>query len=193
MRHFLFIVCMVMASPLLSQSLTQQQKEFCVETFRKYLHVDENLIQQRIDFLKSLDNSPEDIAWYRQNITRMDSVMNAAISYIGKDNLTNLAGLFEKERYNIYAHPHNDTYLCYDLHSVMALIYSKVIDGDREYYTILADMAEFSRLMIETVQANWDEPHPLYLKVLDELKQIYRILNNPDKIKEIDSLLDKKS
>ena len=123
----------------------------------------------------------------------MDSVMNAAISYVGKDNLTNLAGLFEKERYNIYAHPHNDTYLCYDLHSVMALIYSKVIDGDREYYTILADMAEFSRLMIETVQANWDEPHPLYLKVLDELKQIYRILNNPDKIKEIDSLLDKKS
>ena len=193
MRHFLFIVCMVMASPLFSQSLTEKQKEFYVETFRKYLHVDENLIQQRIDFLKSLDNSPEDIAWYRQNITRMDSVMNAAISYVGKDNLTNLAGLFEKERYNIYAHPHNDTYLCYDLHSVMALIYSKVIDGDREYYTILADMAEFSRLMIETVQANWDEPHPLYLKVLDELKQIYRILNNPDKIKEIDSLLDKKS
>ena len=74
----------------------------------------------------------------------------------------------------------------------MALIYAKVIDGDREYYTILADMAEFSRLMIETVQANWDEPHPLYRKVLDELKQIYRILNNPDKIKEIDSLLDKK-
>ena len=35
MRHFLFIVCMVMASPLFSQSLTEKQKEFCVVTFRK--------------------------------------------------------------------------------------------------------------------------------------------------------------
>ena len=80
--------------------------------------------------------------------------------------------------------------LCYDFHSVMALIYSNIIDDDKEYYTKLADYGEYSKMLIEAVQANWDKPHPLYLQVLKELKQIYEILENQSKIKELDLLIN---
>ena len=39
--------------------------------------------------------------------------------------------------------------------------------------------------MIEAVQANWKEPHSLYLQVLEELKHVYEILENQSKINEM--------
>ena len=181
-----------MAQPMLGQVLSEQQKEFCIETFKKYLNVKEELIEERLVTLKLVQSGQEDISeWYRDNIVRIDSVMNASIELVKLDESMKLADLFEKERYNIYAHPHNDTYLCYDFHSVLALIYSNTIKDDREYFTKLADLGEYSKMIIEAVQANWNEPHPLYLQVLEELKVIYTELGNQSKIQEFESLIAK--
>ena len=192
MKNILFILFILLAQPMLGQVLSEQQKEFCIETFKKYLNVKEELIEERLVTLKLVQSGQEDISeWYRDNIVRIDSVMNASIELVKLDESMKLADLFEKERYNIYAHPHNDTYLCYDFHSVLALIYSNTIKDDREYFTKLADLGEYSKMIIEAVQANWNEPHPLYLQVLEELKVIYTELGNQSKIQEFESLIAK--
>lgn len=190
MKYITFALFIFLAQQMLSQVLTNEQKDFCIATFGNYLNVQEDLIKERVEILNSLNTTEADIVWFKDNIIRMDSVMNASIALVKKDDCINLANLLEKERYNIYAHPHNDTYLCYDFHSVMALIYSNIIEDDKEYYTKLADYGEYSKMMIEAVQANWDKPHPLYLQVLKELKQIYEILENQSKIKELDLLIN---
>ena len=179
------------ALPTFGQVFNNEQKDFCISTFNKYLNVKEELIKERIEILRSLNTTEENIIWFKDNIMRMDSVMKASIELVKKDDCLDLSNLLERERYNIYAHPHNDTYLCYDFHSVMALIYSNIIEDDKEYYAKLADFGEYSRMMIEAVQANWDKPHPLYLQVLKELKQIYEILENQSKANEIQLLIQK--
>jgi hypothetical protein len=49
----------------------------------------------------------------------------------------------------------------------------------------VADLGEYSKMMIEAVQANWEEHHPLYMQVLEELKQVYEILENQTKINDM--------
>ena len=191
MKNIIFIVFMFLAQPVFSQVLTSEQKNFCISTLSNYLNVKEELIKEKVEILKSLNTTEEGIAWFKNNIIRMDSVMNASIGLVKKDDCVNLANLLEKERYNIYAHPHNDTYQCYDFHSVMALIYSNIIEDDREYYAKLADYGEYSKMLIEAVHVNWDKHHPLYLQVLKELKRIYEILENQTKINEIQLLIQK--
>lgn len=186
MKHLIFTIFILLAQSTFCQVFTPEQKDLCIETFKKYLNVKEKLIEERLVTLKLVRSGQEDISeWYRNNIVRIDSVMNASIELVKKDDCLNLANLLEKERYNIYAHPHNDSHLCYDFHSVMALIYSNIIEDDKEYYAKLADFGEYSRMMIEAVQANWDKPHPLYLQVLNELKLIYTELGNQSKINEM--------
>ena len=192
MKHLILGILILLAQPMFCQVFTPEQKDFCIETFKKYLNVKEELIEERLVTLKLVQSGQEDISeWYRDNIVRIDSVMNASIELVKLDESMKLADLFEKERYNIYAHPHNDTYLCYDFHSVLALIYSNIIKDDRKYYTKLADLGEYSKMIIEAVQANWNEPHPLYLQVLEELKVIYTELGNQSKIQEFKSLIAK--
>lgn len=185
MKSILFLLLIFLAQPMFCQVLTKEQKDFCISTFNNYLNVKEKLVKERIEVLKSLNSSKEDIDWFKDNTIRMDSVMNVCIEFAENDDCINLAKLLEKERYNIYAHPHNDSYLCYDFHSVMALIYSNTIKGDRKYFMKLADLGEYSKIMIEAVQANWEKPHPLYLQVLNELKQIYETLENQSKVNEM--------
>lgn len=192
MKHLILGILILLAQPMFCQVFTPEQKDFCIETFKKYLNVKEELIEERLVTLKLVQSGQEDISeWYRDNIVRIDSVMNASIELVKLDESMKLADLFEEERYNIYAHPHNDTYLCYDFHSVLALIYSNIIKDDRKYYTKLADLGEYSKMIIEAVQANWNEPHPLYLQVLEELKVIYTELGNQSKIQEFESLIAK--
>ena len=192
MRNLILGILILLAQPMFCQVFTPEQKDFCIETFKKYMNVKEELIEERLVTLKLVQSGQEDISeWYRDNIVRIDSVMNASIELVKLDESMKLADLFEKERYNIYAHPHNDTYLCYDFHSVLALIYSNTIKDDREYFTKLADLGEYSKMIIEAVQANWNEPHSLYLQVLEELKVIYTELGNQSKIQEFESLIAK--
>ena len=192
MRNLILGILILLAQPMFCQVFTPEQKDFCIETFKKYLNVKEELIEERLVTLKLVQSGQEEISeWYRDNIVRIDSVMNASIELVKLDESMKLADLFEKERYNIYAHPHNDTYLCYDFHSVLALIYSNTIKDDREYFTKLADLGEYSKMIIEAVQSNWNEPHPLYLQLLEELKVIYTELGNQSKIQEFESLIAK--
>ena len=192
MRNLILGILILLAQPMFCQVFTPEQKDFCIETFKKYMNVKEELIEERLVTLKLVQSGQEDIfEWYKNNVVRIDSVMNASIELVKLDESMKLADLFEKERYNIYAHPHNDTYLCYDFHSVLALIYSNTIKDDREYFTKLADLGEYSKMIIEAVQANWNEPHPLYLQVLEELKYIYTELENQSKIQEFESLIAK--
>ena len=192
MRNVLFILYILLAQPTFCQVLTFEQKDFCVETFMKYLNVKKELIEERLVTLNLIEGGQEDIfEWYKNNVVRIDSVMNASIELVKQNENMKLADLLEKERYNIYAHPHNDTYLCYNFHSVLALIYSNTIKDDEEYFTKLAGLGEYSKMIIEVVQANWNEPHPLYLQVLEELKLIYTELSNKSKIQEIEQLIAK--
>ena len=192
MRHLILGILILLAQPMFCQVFTPEQKDFCIETFKKYLNVKEELIEERLVTLKLVQSGQEEISeWYRDNIVRIDSVMNASIDLVKQDESMKLADLLEKERYNIYAHPHNDTYLCYDFHSVLALIYSNTIKDDREYFTKLADLGEYSKKIIEAVQSNWNEPHSLYLQVLEELKVIYTELGNQSKVQEIEGLIAK--
>ena len=192
MRNVLFILYILLAQPTFCQVLTFEQKDFCVETFMKYLNVRKELIEERLVTLNLIEGGQEDIfEWYKNNVVRIDSVMNASIELVKQNENMKLADLLEKERYNIYAHPHNDTYLCYNFHSVLALMYSNTIKDDKEYFTKLADLGEYSKMIIEAVQANWNEPHPLYLQVLEELKYIYIELENQSKVQEIEGLIAK--
>ena len=192
MRNLILGILILLAQPMFCQVFTPEQKDFCIETFKKYLNVKEELIEERLVTLKLVQSGQEEISeWYRDNIVRIDSVMNASIELVKQDENMKLADLLEKERYNIYAHPHNDTYLCYNFHSVLALIYSNTIKDDEEYFTKLAGLGEYSKMIIEAVQANWNEPHPLYLQVLEELKYIYIELENQSKVQEIEGLIAK--
>ena len=192
MRNVLFILYILLAQPTFCQVLTFEQKNFCVETFMKYLNVKKELIEERFVTLNLIEGGQEDIfEWYKNNVVRIDSVMNASIELVKQNENMKLADLLEKERYNIYAHPHNDTYLCYNFHSVLALMYSNTIKDDKEYFTKLAGLGEYSKMIIEAVQANWNEPHPLYLQVLEELKYIYIELENQSKVQEIEGLIAK--
>ena len=192
MRNLILGILILLAQPMFCQVFIPEQKDFCIETFKKYMNVKEELIEERLVTLKLVQSGQEDISeWYRDNIVRIDSVMNASIELVKQDESMKLADLLEKERYNIYAHPHNDTYLCYNFHSVLALIYSNTIKDDREYFTKLADLGEYSKMIIEAVQSNWNEPHPLYIQVLEELKYIYTELRNKSKIQEFESLIAK--
>ena len=192
MRNVLFILYILLAQPAFCQVLTFEQKDFCVATFMKYLDVKKELIEERLVTLNLIEGGQEDIfEWYKNNVVRIDSVMNASIELVKQNENMKLADLLEKERYNIYAHPHNDTYLCYNFHTVLALIYSNTIKDDEEYFTKLAGLGEYSKMIIEAVQANWNEPHPLYLQVLEELKYIYIELENQSKVQEIEGLIAK--
>ena len=112
MRNVWFILYILLAQPTFCQVLTFEQKDFCVETFMKYLNVKKELIEERLVTLNLIEGGQEDIfEWYKNNVVRIDSVMNASIELVKQNENMKLADLLEKERYNIYAHPHNDTYL----------------------------------------------------------------------------------
>ena len=185
MRLLIFVIFILLAHPMIGQILSEQQKEFCLSTFNHYRYAKEGLVKEMIESMKSFNRSEADIAWYKDNIVRVDSIMDVCVDLVNKNDCRNLAKLLEKERYNIYAHPHNDTYLCYYFNAVMSLVYSHAIEDDREYYTKVADLGEYSKMMIEAVQANWKEPHSLYLQVLEELKHVYEVLENQSKINEM--------
>lgn len=186
----IIIIGLFMLLPCKAQ-LTKEQQEFCISTFQSFLNADEELIQDREKlFLLNLKHSgsKKDKAWFRKNIAHVDSIMQQSIKLIKQNESKKVLDILDSELYNIYGHPKNDTYNCWQLHSVLALLYSIHIKDDKEFYTKTASLAEFSRLQIEAVQANWKELHPLYKQVLNELIQIYEALGNNSKKAEIEKL-----
>lgn len=175
-----------------AETLTKEQQEFCLNAFKLYLNVDESRIEESLEFIKLLvkysDGDNETQEYFQRNIVHIDSVMQHCIELVKQEDYKKLIEIFKKERMNIVAHPNNTVDNEWHLYSVFALLYAQYIEDDKDYYTKLAELGEWSRMHIEAVQANWKEPHPLYKQVLDELLQIYEALDNPKKKSEIEKL-----
>lgn len=174
-----------------SETLTKEQQEFCINTFNLYLDVDNNHVEESLRFIKLLQKHMEGYEedaqeYFQQNIIHIDSVMHHCIELVKQEDYKTLIDILENERMNIVAHPNNTVDNEWQLHSVFALLYAQYIDDDKEYYSKLAELGEWSRMHIEAVQANSGKPHPLYKQVLNELLQIYDTLDYQDKKVEIE-------
>ena len=106
--------------------------------------------------------------------------MHRCINLVKQKESKRLLDILEKERMNIVAHPNNTVDYEWQLHSVFALLYTKYCEDDKEYWTKLAELGEWSRMHIEAYQMN-NKFHPLYKEVLNELVQIYDTLGNQTK------------
>lgn len=167
-------------------TFTKEQQDFCINTFKLYLDKDRAEISQ--EFLKLLSkhsdmNNTEE--WYQANLAHIDSVMHCCINLVEQEENKKLLDILEKERMNIVAHPNNTVDNEWQLHSVFALLYTKYCEDDKEYWTKLAELGEWSRMHIEAYQS---KSHPLYKQVLSELIQIYEALGDESKKSEIDKL-----
>ena len=162
-----------------------ENKELCLKTFKEYLEVGQRR-KEATEFIKlMLKYSDESKAekekswkWYQANIVHVDSVMQHCIELTEQGESKQLLDLLVAERENIYAHPNNSISNCWDLHSVYAMLYSIYIKDDKDYYTKIAELAEYSRMQIEVYQKSNEKQHILYKQVLNELLQIYKTLQN---------------
>ena len=64
------------------------------------------------------------------------------------------------------------------------------VKDDKDYYTKIAELAEYSRMQIEVYQKSNEKQHVLYKQVLNELLQIYKTLQNQEKIKEVENIIN---
>lgn len=175
----------------------KENKELCLKTFKEYLEVGQRR-KEATEFIKlMLKYSDESKAekekswkWYQANIVHVDSVMQHCIELTEQGESKQLLDLLVAERENIYAHPNNSISNCWDLHSVYAMLYSIYIKDDKDYYTKIAELAEYSRMQIEVYQKSNEKQHVLYKQVLNELLQIYKTLQNQEKIKEVENIIN---
>ena len=180
-----------------AQTITDEHQKFCIETFNIYLQSDYPKAKQSEDLYRlmikhsdiSEEEKAESILWYKRNLVHVDSVMHTCVSLVEHHDYEKLIKLLEVERINIISHPNNDVYNEWQLQSVMALLYSRLIPDDTGFYRKLEPLAEWSRMHIEAIQGQNGKEHPLYRQVLNELKEIYSSLNESKKIMEIDKLL----
>ena len=174
-----------------------ENKELCLNTFKEYLEVGQRR-KEATEFIKlMLKYSDESKAekekswkWYQANIVHVDSVMQHCIELTEQGESKQLLDLLVAERGNIYAHPNNSISNCWDLHSVYAMLYSIYIKDDKDYYVKIAELAEYSRMQIEVYQKSNEKQHVLYKQVLNELLQIYKTLQNQEKIKEVENIIN---
>lgn len=173
-------------------TFTKEQQAFCISTFKLYLDVDKEHVEESQKFIKLLakhsDGYDEKEAsdYFQHNIVHIDSVMRHCINLIERKESKELLDILEKERMNIVAHPNNTVDNEWQLHSVLALLYTKYCEDDKEYWTKLAELGEWSRMHIEAYQG---KSHPLYKQVLSELILIYDTLGNQSKKLEIEKTM----
>ena len=171
--------------------------DLCLKTFKEYLEVGQRR-KEATEFIKlMLKYSDESKAekerswkWYQANTVHVDSVMQHCIELTEQGESKQLLNLLVAERENIYAHPNNSISNSWYLHSVYAMLYSIYIKDDKDYYTKIAELAEYSRMQIEVYQKSNEKQHVLYKQVLNELLQIYKTLQNQEKIKEVENIIN---
>lgn len=194
-KAIIFLSCLlvIIACNQQKKVITKEQQDFCISTFKLYLNTDEKHIEESLQFIKVLqkhsDNNEDLENWYHSNVVHIDSIMYYCIDLVQREDSKTLLDILEKERMNIVAHPNNTVENEWQLHSVLSLLYSIYCKGNKEYWTKLAELGEWSRMHIETVQASWKEPHPLYKQVLNELMQIYEALGNNSKKAEFEKAI----
>ena len=52
MKHLILGILILLIQPMFGQVFTSEQKDFCIETFKKYMNVKEELIEERLVTLK---------------------------------------------------------------------------------------------------------------------------------------------
>ncbi len=197
MKLLLIIMFELFIPQFCMPNVFKENKELCLKTFKEYLEVGQRR-KEATEFIKlMLKYSDESKAekekswkWYQANIVHVDSVMQHCIELTEQGESKQLLDLLVAERENIYAHPNNSISNCWDLHSVYAMLYSIYIKDDKDYYTKIAELAEYSRMQIEVYQKSNEKQHVLYKQVLNELLQIYKTLQNQEKIKEVENIIN---
>lgn len=197
MKLLLIIMFELFIPQFCMPNVFKENKELCLKTFKEYLEVGQRR-KEATEFIKlMLKYSDESKAekekswkWYQANIVHVDSVMQHCIELTEQGESKQLLDLLVAERENIYAHPNNSISNCWDLHSVYAMLYSIYIKDDKDYYTKIAELAEYSRMQIEVYQKSNEKQHALYKQVLNELLQIYKTLQNQEKIKEVENIIN---
>lgn len=197
MKLLLIIMFELFIPQFCMPNVFKENKELCLNTFKEYLEVGQRR-KEATEFIKlMLKYSDESKAekekswkWYQANIVHVDSVMQHCIELTEQGESKQLLDLLVAERENIYAHPNNSISNCWDLHSVYAMLYSIYIKDDKDYYTKIAELAEYSRMQIEVYQKSNEKQHVLYKQVLNELLQIYKTLQNQEKIKEVENIIN---
>lgn len=197
MKLLLIIMFELFIPQFCMSNVFTENKELCLKTFKEYLEVGQRR-KEATEFIKlMLKYSDESKAekekswkWYQANIVHVDSVMQHCIELTEQGESKQLLNLLVAERENIYAHPNNSISNCWDLHSVYAMLYSIYIKDDKDYYTKIAELAEYSRMQIEVYQKSNEKQHVLYKQVLNELLQIYKTLQNQEKIKEVENIIN---
>lgn len=197
MKLLLIIMFELFIPQFCMPNVFKENKELCLKTFKEYLEVGQRR-KEATEFIKlMLKYSDESKAekekswkWYQANIVHVDSVMQHCIELTEQGESKQLLNLLVAERENIYAHPNNSISNCWNLHSVYAMLYSIYIKDDKDYYTKIAELAEYSRMQIEVYQKSNEKQHVLYKQVLNELLQIYKTLQNQEKIKEVENIIN---
>lgn len=197
MKLLLIIMFELFIPQFCMPNVFKENKELCLKTFKEYLEVGQRR-KEATEFIKlMLKYSDESKAekekswkWYQANIVHVDSVMQHCIELTEQGESKQLLNLLVAERENIYAHPNNSISNCWDLHSVYAMLYSIYIKDNKDYYTKIAELAEYSRMQIEVYQKSNEKQHVLYKQVLNELLQIYKTLQNQEKIKEVENIIN---
>lgn len=197
MKLLLIIMFELFIPQFCMPNVFKENKELCLKTFKEYLEVGQRR-KEATEFIKlMLKYSDESKAekekswkWYQANIVHVDSVMQHCIELTEQGESKQLLDLLVAERENIYAHPNNSISNCWDLHSVYAMLYSIYIKDDKDYYVKIAELAEYSRMQIEVYQKSNEKQHVLYKQVLNELLQIYKTLQNQEKIKEVENIIN---
>lgn len=177
--------------------LTEEEKETCIFVFESYLSVDKEAIDTHLETTRTILSSDgvsaseieATISEIAENTKHINAVLEECIELVKKGEATPAIELLEKERFNIYAHPANDTYTCLDLHIAMAMLYSASVETEQEYISKWTELLEYNKLHIEAVQANSKQIHPDYEYVLSELYYAYDILGREEERQEIDDIL----
>ena len=193
MKNILLIALILLVQPMCAQQLERWQKDFCINTLRGYTKVDDSLKIERLRLLSLLNKhwaAQKGVEqWFLNNIARTDSLINVCVELVENSECAKLAALLEKERWNLYAHPHKTVALCWDLHSVLSLMYSVTTEDDTQFYKKVVILAEYSKVHAEAVQASLKELHPLYRQIMEELLYMYDALGYNEKASEVAKVL----
>lgn len=156
--------------------LTIDPEELVVRTMtERFQAVDEDLLKEQEEFhLMILKDSSEEekdeyIKWFYANVAHIDSIGTQVTELMKQKKYAELVNLMEKEMGNFQSHPSCDTYVAYDINCIMAFLYQKTIPDQTQLYKKLIPLWEMNLVRIRAVQYNWEEFHPLYETVLNDL------------------------
>lgn len=175
-------------------------KTFRKETFEKFINTKDSIIDKgECAYLLMLDSIEDDKdktdsedykGWYRENVAHIDSLSRYCIELSDNGKDEELLKVLLSELGNFQSHPIATIYVCFDLNIILTNLYFSQADKYPDYLQKCIDLWELNRIQINAVQAGWQEYHPLYIEVLKILLHLYESVNNPQKVAEIQGLIN---